>query len=129
MTVAERHRRQLEEALIRAQATLVAAGIEVRAEPSELGLARLIVAGEHASLAMSKDLVALATRLLAQRLATARPGRTVEVRVPPPRDGGPHLGVSSRLWRTDQRRARRSVRRVPVRLNGSELTQQVLQLP
>jgi hypothetical protein len=83
MTVAERHRRQLEEALVRAQAKLVAAGIEVRAEPSELGLARLIIAGERASVAMSKDLVALATRLLAQRLASARPGRTVEVRVPP----------------------------------------------
>ena len=83
MTVAERHRRELDEALVRARAALSAAGVEVRAEPSELGLARIIVAGEHASVAMSQDLVALATRLLAQRLATARPGRTVEVRVPP----------------------------------------------
>jgi hypothetical protein len=83
MTVAERRRRQLDEALVRAKAGLEAAGIDVTAEPSELGLARLIVAGDHASVAMAPDLVAVATRLLAQRLATARPGRTVEVRVPP----------------------------------------------
>ena len=83
MTVAERRRRELEEALGRAQATLAGAGVELRAEPSELGLARLIVAGEQASLTMAPDLVALATRMLAQRLATSRPGRTVEVRIPP----------------------------------------------
>jgi hypothetical protein len=83
MTVAQRRRRELEEALIRAQATLVANGIEMRAEPSELGLARLVVAGEQASVTMPSDLVALAARMLAQRLATARPGRTVEVRIPP----------------------------------------------
>ena len=83
MTVAERRRRELDEALVRAQATLAAAGVDHRAEPSELGLARLIVAGEQASVTMSPDLVALATRMLAQRLATARPGRTVEVRIPP----------------------------------------------
>jgi hypothetical protein len=83
MTVADRRRRELEEALVRAQATLAGAGVELRAEPSELGLARLIVAGEQASLTMAPDLVALATRMLAQRLATSRPGRTVEVRIPP----------------------------------------------
>lgn len=83
MTVAERRRRQLDEALVRAQASLAGAGVELHPEPSELGLARLIVAGEQASVAMSSDLVALATRMLAQRLATARPGRTVEVRIPP----------------------------------------------
>jgi hypothetical protein len=83
MTVADRRRRELEEGLVRAQATLVAAGIELHPEPSELGLARLIVAGRHASVTMAPDLVALATRMLAQRLATAWPGRTVEVRIPP----------------------------------------------
>jgi hypothetical protein len=83
MTVAQRRRRQLEEALVRAQATLAAAGVEATAQPSELGLARLVVMGERASVAMPSDVVALATRLLAQRLATAWPGRTVEVRVPP----------------------------------------------
>ena len=83
MTVADRRRRELEGALVRAQATLVAAGTELHLEPSALGLARLIVAGEHASVTMAPDLVALATRMLAQRLATARPGRTVEVRIPP----------------------------------------------
>jgi len=83
MTVADRRRRELEEALVRAQATLAGAGVELRAEPSELGLARLIVAGEQASLTMAPDLVALATRMLAQRLATSLPGRTVEVRIPP----------------------------------------------
>jgi hypothetical protein len=83
MTVAERRRRELEEALVRAQAALIAAGLDVHAEPSELGLARLIVAGQHGSVTMAPDLLALATRMLAQRLATARPGRTVEVRIPP----------------------------------------------
>ena len=83
MTVADRRRRELEEALVRAQASLVAAGIERHPEPSELGLARLIVAGHQASVAMAPDLVALATRMLSQRLATALPGRTVEVRIPP----------------------------------------------
>ena len=83
MTVAERRRRELEEALGRARATLAGAGVELRAEPSELGLAKLIVAGEQASVTMAHDLVALATRMLAQRLATSRPGRTVEVRIPP----------------------------------------------
>jgi len=83
MTVAERRRRELEEALVRAQATLTQAGVELRVDPSELGLARLIVAGERISASMPADVVALATRMLAQRLATARPGRTVEVRIPP----------------------------------------------
>ncbi len=83
MTVAERRRRELDEALVRARATLVAHGIELRAEPSELGLARMVVAGELSSVVMSPDLVALAARMLAQRVATARPGRTVEVRIPP----------------------------------------------
>ena len=83
MTVAERRRRELEEALVRAQSALVGAGVELRVEPSELGLARLILAGVQASLSIPTDLVALATRLLAQRLATAPPGRTVEVRIPP----------------------------------------------
>ena len=83
MTVAERRRRELEEGLVRAHATLVGAGVELRADPSELGLARLIVAGDRASVTMPNDLVALATRMLAQRLASARPGRTVEVRIPP----------------------------------------------
>ena len=83
MTVAERRRRELDEALVRARATLVVHGIELRAEPSELGLARMVVAGELSSVVMSPDLVALAARMLAQRLATARPGRTVEVRIPP----------------------------------------------
>ncbi len=83
MTVAERRRRELEEALARAHATLVGAGIEMRTEPSELGLARLIVAGAQVSLTLAPDLVALATRMLAHRLATSRPGRTVEVRIPP----------------------------------------------
>jgi hypothetical protein len=83
MTVAQRRRRELDEALVRAQAALVAAGLDVAAEPSELGLARLIVAGQHASVTMATDLYALAARMLAQRLATALPGRTVEVRIPP----------------------------------------------
>jgi hypothetical protein len=83
MTVAARRRRELEEGLVRAQSILVTAGVELRADPSDLGLARLIVAGERASVTMPNDLVALATRMLAQRLATARPGRTVEVRIPP----------------------------------------------
>ena len=83
MTVAERRRHQLEEALVRAHATLAAAGVEMRAEPSELGLARLVVAGERASVTMAPAVVALATRLLALRLAAAHPGRTVEVRIPP----------------------------------------------
>jgi hypothetical protein len=83
MTVAQRRRRELDEALVRAQAALVAAGLDVHAEPSELGLARLIVAGQHASVTMATDLYALAARMLAQRLATALPGRTVEVRIPP----------------------------------------------
>jgi hypothetical protein len=42
-----------------------------------------VVAGERAGLEIPNDAIALATRMLAQRLATARPGRTVEVRVPP----------------------------------------------
>ncbi|HSN12124.1 MAG TPA: sterol carrier family protein [Propionibacteriaceae bacterium] len=83
MTVAERRRKQLDEALVRAQATLTAAGAHVAAEPSDLGLARLVVVGERESVAMPGDVVALATRLLAQRLATTWPGRTVEVRIPP----------------------------------------------
>jgi hypothetical protein len=83
MTVAERRRRQLEEALVRAQAVLAAGGVEMRVEPTELGLARLIVAGERASVSTPPAVVALATRLLALRLATAHPGRTVEVRIPP----------------------------------------------
>ena len=83
MTVAQRRRRELDEALVRAQAALAAAGLDVHAEPSELGLARLIVAGQHASVTMAPDLYALAARMLAQRLATALPGRTVEVRIPP----------------------------------------------
>ncbi|HET7724448.1 MAG TPA: sterol carrier family protein [Propionibacteriaceae bacterium] len=83
MTVADRRRRQLDEALVRAQAALSSAGVHLTAQPSDLGLARLVVAGESASVPMSGDVVALATRLLAQRLATAWPGRTVEVRIPP----------------------------------------------
>ena len=83
MTVAQRRRRELEEALVRARATLDQTGIEQQAEPSELGLARLVVAGERASVKMAPDLLALAARMLAQRLASARPGRTVEVRIPP----------------------------------------------
>jgi len=55
----------------------------MRVEPTELGLARLIVAGERASVSTPPAVVALATRLLALRLATAHPGRTVEVRIPP----------------------------------------------
>lgn len=83
MTVAQRRRRELEEALVRARATLDQNGVEQPAESSELGLARLIVAGERASVTMAPDLLALAARMLAQRLATALPGRTVEVRIPP----------------------------------------------
>ncbi len=83
MTVAQRRRRQLDEALVRAQATLTAAGVHVTAQPSDLGLARLVVAGERESVAMPSDILPLATRLLAQRLAMAWPGRTVEVRIPP----------------------------------------------
>lgn len=83
MTLAQRRRRELDEALLHVQATLATAGIELRAEPSELGLARLLVAGMDANIAMSTSHLALATRMLALRLATTRPGRTVEVRIPP----------------------------------------------
>lgn len=60
---------------------LSAGGRDITADMSDLGLARLIVAGT--GLPVPKDAVALATRMLAQRLAASRPGRTVEVRVPP----------------------------------------------
>ena len=83
VSVADRRRVELDDALRRVAALLLAAGVDEPAEPSELGLARLVVAGERAGLTVPKDAVAHATRMLAQRLATARPGRTVEVRVPP----------------------------------------------
>jgi hypothetical protein len=83
VSVADRRRVQLDDALRRVVALLAAAEVDERVELSELGLARLVVAGERAGLEVPKDAIALATRLVAQRLATARPGRTVEVRVPP----------------------------------------------
>jgi hypothetical protein len=83
VSVADRRRVQLDDALRRVTAQLVAAGVDQQVEATELGLARLVVAGERAGLEIPNDAIALATRMLAQRLATARPGRTVEVRVPP----------------------------------------------
>lgn len=58
-------------------------GPDTRVEPSEIGLGRLVVAADRTGVATPKDVLALATRLLTQRLAAARPGRTVEVRIPP----------------------------------------------
>lgn len=83
MSIADRRRVQLDDALRGTAALLATVGVEQRVEPSELGLARLVLAVERAGLEVPKDAIALATRMLAQRLAAARPGRTVEVRIPP----------------------------------------------
>lgn len=76
-------RQQLDDALARARTAASAAGVPADVEPSELGLAKIVLRLEAAGITAPRDLVALATRLLAVRLGTMRPGRTVEVRVPP----------------------------------------------
>ncbi len=52
-------------------------------DPPERELADLLVRAQRAGLAVPSDTTALATRAVALRLAALRPGKTVEVRIPP----------------------------------------------
>lgn len=55
----------------------------VDAPPTDLGLARLIIAAQSGGAAVPPPSIALAVRGLAEQVAELRPGRTTELRIPP----------------------------------------------
>lgn len=72
------------DAIVSLRARLGSAGVELPAAgPDDRSLARLIVAAAASDLVVDRTTLALAVRALAARLELIRPGRTVELRIPP----------------------------------------------